>query len=74
MSCPHCHNEPRFSGPHPEGMLKLHHPLAGHGFAPETGWTHPEAKRLHEEEAEALKSANASHAAPKRAPEATHGA
>jgi len=26
------------------------HPLAGHGFTPETGWTHPEAKRLHVEE------------------------
>lgn len=23
------------------------HPLAGHGFTRETGWTHPEAERLH---------------------------
>jgi hypothetical protein len=26
------------------------HPLAGHGYTPETGWTHPEAERLHNEE------------------------
>ena len=48
--CPHCKNEPHFSGPHPEGMLKKFHPLAGHGFTPETGWTHPEAKRLSDQE------------------------
>ncbi len=35
------------------------HPLAGHGFTPETGWTHPEAKRLNEEQ----RTANASSAA-----------
>lgn len=26
------------------------HPLAGHGYTPETGWTHPEAQRAHERE------------------------
>lgn len=31
------------------------HPLAGHGFTPETGWTHPEAQRSHEAEVEAAK-------------------
>lgn len=30
------------------------HPLAGHGFTPETGWTHPDAERLHNEEIAAL--------------------
>lgn len=29
------------------------HPLAGHGYTRETGWTHPEAERLHNEEAKA---------------------
>lgn len=24
-----------------------YHPLMGHGFSPETGWTHPEAKAAH---------------------------
>lgn len=27
-----------------------YHPLAGHGFNKEQGWTHPEAKKLHDEE------------------------
>ena len=26
------------------------HPLAGHGYAPELGWTHPEAQRASEKE------------------------
>lgn len=45
---------------------KAHHPLAGHGFT-EQGWTHPEAKLLHEKELEAL---NAKRAASNRTPEA----
>lgn len=63
------------------------HPLAGHGFTPETGWTHPEAERLNKEEAAARKTeilspsstergklygtANAIYATPKLSPEAT---
>ena len=73
MICPHCKNEPHFSGPHPEGMLKKYHPLAGEGFTKEQGWTHPEAERLSKEE-KALTTANASNGAPKHAPEARHGA
>lgn len=26
------------------------HPLRGHGYSLETGWTHPDAQRLHEED------------------------
>ena len=55
MICPHCKNEPHFSGPHPEGMLKKYHPLAGEGYTPETGWTHPEAERLSKEERAAVR-------------------
>lgn len=40
------------------------HPLAGHGYTPETGWTHPEAERL-------SKAANVKPTAQERAPEAT---
>ena len=32
-----------------------YHPLRTHGFSPETGWTHPEAKAAHEKEVEAEK-------------------
>lgn len=32
---------------HTPEELRNHHPLAGHSFTPETGWTHPEAERLH---------------------------
>lgn len=35
------------------------HPLAGHGFTPETGWTHPEAQRAHDAEVEAAKAEEA---------------
>ena len=42
------------------------HPLAGHGFTPETGWSHSEAKRLHFMEVE---SANAKRAALAATPE-----
>ena len=45
------------------------HPLAGHGYAEGQGWTHPEAERLHNEEATALRTANASRAASSGAPE-----
>ena len=31
------------------------HPLAGHGFTPETGWTHPEAERVSKEERAAVR-------------------
>ena len=46
------------------------HPLAGHGLTLETGWTHPETERLHNEEAAALRTASVNHEAPKLAPEA----
>ena len=46
------------------------HPLAGHGYTPETGWTHPEAERL----SKALRTANASRAAQPGTPEVKHGA
>lgn len=31
---------------------KRHHPLAGHGYLKERGWTDPEAERLHKSEVE----------------------
>jgi hypothetical protein len=34
---------------HTELEKRKFHPLMGHGYAPETGWTHPEAKRLHDQ-------------------------
>jgi len=43
------------------------HPLAGHGYSKETGWTHPEAERLHAVE---LEAANAKLTAYKITPEA----
>lgn len=30
----------------------LHHPLAGHGYARETGWTRPEAQIAYESQAQ----------------------
>jgi hypothetical protein len=47
------------------------HPLAGHGFTLETGWTHPEAKRLSDEE---HRTANAILVVRQHTPEVTHGA
>lgn len=79
MICPHCKNEPQFASPHPEGMLKQYHPLAGEGYTPETGWTHPEAERLSKKERRtrsrmlALRSWRLS-AKAKHTPEVTHGA
>jgi hypothetical protein len=45
----------------------LNHPLAGHGYTKETGWSHGRAKELHDAEVEAL---NAKRAASNRTPEA----
>ena len=39
---------------HTELEKRKFHPLMGHGFTPETGWTHPEAERLHNQEAAIL--------------------
>ena len=44
-----------------------YHPLSGHGYTKEGGWTDPRAKALHDAE---LKSAIAIVAAPKLTPEA----
>lgn len=52
---------------HTDQEWKAFHPLAGHGYTKEQGWSHPEAKRLHEKELEAL---NAKRAASNRTPEA----
>jgi len=46
------------------------HPLAGHGYVQGHGWTHPEAARLHNKEAQ--RTANASHAARPGTPEVKH--
>jgi hypothetical protein len=35
---------------HTELEKRKFHPLMGHGYTRETGWTHPEAERLHNEE------------------------
>ena len=35
---------------HTELEKRKFHPLMGQGFTPETGWTHPEAERLHNQE------------------------
>ncbi len=55
------------------------HPLAGHGFTPETGWTHPDAKRLSIEEHRTANVLEVQHytdaqITQMRAPEVTHGA
>ena len=34
---------------HEDHELKAHHPFARHGYAKETGWTHPELKKIAEE-------------------------
>lgn len=53
---------------HTELEKRKFHRLMGHGYA-DQGWTHPEAERLHNEEATALRTANASRAANSGAPE-----
>jgi len=45
-SCPACANRRLHT---PEEWKN--HPLAGHGYSPETGWSSPEAKAAHEVEA-----------------------
>jgi hypothetical protein len=35
---------------HTELEKRKFHPLMGHGYTPETGWTNPEAERLHNSE------------------------
>jgi hypothetical protein len=43
--------------PSPDEVREFH-PLAGHGYTREQGWSHPEAKRIHDLEiAEAVKKA-----------------
>jgi len=32
---------------HTELEKRKFHPLMGHGYTPETGWTHPDAELLH---------------------------
>jgi hypothetical protein len=36
--CPACIDKRR----HNEVEIATYHPYSGHGFAPETGWTHPD--------------------------------
>lgn len=35
---------------HTEEERQTYHPLSGHGYSKETGWTHPRAKLAHEVE------------------------
>jgi hypothetical protein len=50
MSCPACKNKRQHAT---EDWVN--HPLAGHGFAPELGWTCPEAEQAHNEGATTVK-------------------
>jgi len=42
---------------HTDAEWKQHHPLAGHGFTRESGWSHPDAETKHTEESAKAKGA-----------------